>query len=102
MLIVFFVSLLCDGASTIHFMVRTGPEPEIHPLVRVAARLVGPVAGPLFGALVKALAGIIVAIYCRRFAAHILILASLISLWAAWYNVWGIYVYSPAFMQWMP
>ena len=88
-LIVFVVSLLCDAASTIYFMIQMGPEPEIHPMVRIAARIVGPVAGPLLGALVKALAGVIVAIYCRRFAACILILASLISFWAAWYNVWG-------------
>jgi uncharacterized membrane protein len=101
-LIVFVVSLLCDAASTINFMVKLGPELELHPMVRIAARIVGPVAGPLIGALAKAVAGTIVAIYCRRFAAHILILASLISFWAAWYNVWGVYMYQPAFMPWLP
>ena len=102
MVIVFIVSLLCDAASTIHFMVKTGPELEIHPMVRIAARIAGPVAGPLLGALVKAMAGIVVAIYCRRFAAHILILTSLISLWAAWYNIWGVEMYIPEFMRWLP
>ena len=101
-LIVFFASLFCDAASTIHFMVKMGPELEIHPMVRIAAKIAGPVAGPLLGALAKALAGIVVAIYCRRFAAHILILASLISLWAAWYNIWGVEMYNPIFMQWLP
>ena len=100
--IVFLVSLFCDAASTIHFMVKVGPELEIHPMVRIAARIIGPVAGPLFGALVKALGGIVVAIYCRRFAPHILILASLISFWAAWYNIWGINMYNPMFMRWAP
>ena len=100
--IVFLVSLFCDAASTIHFMVKTGPELEIHPMVRIAARIAGPVAGPLLGALAKALAGVIVAIYCRRFAAYILILASLISFWAAWYNIWGVNMYYPMFMRWLP
>ncbi len=102
MVIVFLVSLFCDAASTIHFMVKTGPELEIHPMVRIAARIAGPVAGPLLGALAKALAGVIVAIYCRRFAAYILILASLISFWAAWYNIWGVNMYYPMFMRWLP
>ena len=100
--IVFLVSLLCDAASTIHFMVKSGPELEIHPMVRIVARLAGPIAGPLLGALAKAMAGILVAIYCRRFAAHILILTALISFWAAWYNIWGVEMYIPAFMRWLP
>jgi hypothetical protein len=102
MLIVFFVALLCDAASTVYFMLDTGPESEIHPMVRVAARIAGPVAGPLLGALVKACSGILVVIYCRRFAAYILVSVSVISLWAAWYNIWGIKIYSPIFMQWLP
>ena len=102
LLIVFVVSLFCDAASTIYFMIKLGPELEIHPMVRIAARIAGPVAGPLLGASAKALAGILVAIYCRRFAAYILILASLISFWAAWYNVWGIELYWPIFMRYLP
>ncbi|MDP6544385.1 MAG: hypothetical protein QGH60_10365 [Phycisphaerae bacterium] len=102
MVIVFLVSLLCDAASTIYFMLQTGPEGEINPMVRIAARIAGPVVGPLFGALVKAVAGIFVAIYCRRFAAYILIPASLISFWAAWYNIWGVKMYAPLFMRWLP
>jgi len=102
LLLVFFVALLCDAASTIHFMLDIGPEPEVHPMVRIASRLAGPVVGPLLGAFVKAAAGVIVSIYCRRWAAYILIAVSLISLWAAWYNVWGVHSYSPWFMQWIP
>ncbi|MCP4379237.1 MAG: hypothetical protein GY794_24075 [bacterium] len=101
-LIVFFVSLLCDAASTTYFMLETGPESEIHPVVRVAARIAGPVVGPLFGALAKACAGIIVGIYCRRFAIYILVTVTIISFWAAWYNIWGIKLYNPMIMQWLP
>lgn len=101
-LIIFVASLLCDAASTTYFMVRTGPEMEINPLVRIASKLFGPIVGPLFGAMVKTVGGIMVAIYFRRFAAYLLILVSLISLWAAWYNIWGIEMYSPMFMRWLP
>jgi hypothetical protein len=102
LLIVFVVSLFCDAASTVHFMLKLGPEPEIHPVVRIVAIIAGPVAGPLLGALAKTVAGILVAIYCRRFAVYILILASMTSLWAAWYNVWGKELYYPIFMQYVP
>ena len=101
-LILFAVSVFCDAASTIHFMLKLGPEPEIHPMVRIAAMIAGPIAGPLLGAAAKVLAGVLVAIYCRRWAAHILILTSVISLWAAWYNIWGFGMYRPIFMQYLP
>jgi len=83
-------------------MLDLGPEAEIHPMVRIASRLAGPVAGPLLGALVKAVAGVVVSIYCRRWAVHILVTVSLISFWAAWYNVWGVNFYLPYIMQWVP
>lgn len=101
-LVLFVVSLFCDAASTIHFMLELGPEPEIHPMVRIAAMIAGPVAGPLLGAMAKVVAGLLVSIYCRRWAAYILILASLISLWAAWYNIWGVQMYRPIFMRYLP
>jgi len=50
----------------------------------------GPVAGPLIGVAAKLAAAMVVAIYCRRFAGHVFVAATMISLWAAWYNVWGI------------
>ncbi len=101
-LMLFVVSLFCDAASTIYFMLKLGPEPEIHPMVRIAAMIAGPIAGPLLGAAAKVIAGVLVAIYCRRWAVYILILASLISLWAAWYNVWGVEMYCPIFMRYLP
>ena len=102
LLLLFLASLFCDAASTIHFMLKLGPEPEMNPAVRMAARIAGPVAGPLIGAVAKSIAGILVAIYCRKFAAYIFILTALISFWAAWYNVWGVELYYPMFMRHWP
>jgi hypothetical protein len=102
LLIVFAISLFSDAASTIYFMLQRGPEPEIHPMVRMAAMVAGPVAGPLLGALAKIVGGVLVAIYCRKFAAYIFILTAIISFWAAWYNVWGVELYCPIFLRYWP
>ena len=102
MLIVFVVSLFCDAASTVYFMLKLGPGPELNPAVKIVAMIAGPIAGPLLSALAKTVAGILVAIYCRRFAAYILLLVSFISFWAAWYNVWGVELYCPMFMRYLP
>ncbi|MBT3201618.1 MAG: hypothetical protein HN350_17080 [Phycisphaerales bacterium] len=102
LLIVFVISLLCDAASTIYFMLQLGPGPEIHPVIRVAATIAGPVLGPLLGAFAKTIAGVMVSIYCRRFAVYILVLTAIISFWAAWYNVWGVEMYRPIFMKYLP
>jgi len=100
-IIIFVLALFCDAASTIHFMLRDGPDVEIHPLIRFVSRLLGPVAGPIIGALTKTVGGIAVCIILRRFAAHILVAASIISFWAAWYNLWGYKVYTPIILQWV-
>jgi len=101
-LVLFAVAVFLDAASTIRFMLKLGPELEIHPMVRIAAQVAGPVAGPLLGAAAKVLIGVFVAIYCRRWAAYILVATAMISLWAAWYNVWGVNMYYPFFVQYFP
>ena len=78
---------MCDSLSTIHFMLKYGAAAEAHPAVYFVSLILGPVAGPLLGLLGKAAAGLIVAIYCRRFAHYLFITAIIISLWAAWYNI---------------
>ena len=100
--LIFVVSVLCDALSTIHFMRKWGPEAEIHLAIRWTSMLFGNIIGPLIGAFGKAVAGLLVAIYLRRFAVYILITVSIISFWAAWYNVWGYKVYEPNILNWIP
>ena len=88
-IILYCISLMCDALSTIHFMLKERSAVEIHLAVRFVLMLFGPVLGPLLGAVAKAIAGIIVAVYCRRFAVHILVAASIISFCAACYNIWA-------------
>ena len=100
-IILFFLSLICDAASTIYFMLRDGPSVEIHLAIRIVSNIFGPIVGPLIGAVGKAIAGIIVAIYLKRFAVYMLVAASIISFWAAWYNVWGCDIYLPNILKWI-
>jgi hypothetical protein len=98
----FVVAVFCDAASTMRFMLIQGPDAEIHLAIRFVSRIIGPIAGPLVGGIGKVIAGFIVGVYFRRFAAYILVTASIISLWAAWYNLWGFRVYTPVILKWFP
>jgi len=101
-LIFYTIALLADGISTIHFMLNDGVDTELHPAVNIAARITGPVLGPLIGVIGKAIAGVIVAIYWRRIAWIILLMISIVSFWAAWYNTWGWQYYEPGIIRWWP
>jgi len=102
-IVVFALALLCDAASTVYFMLESGPETELHPVIQfISSHMLGPIAGPLFAAFAKLTAGIVVAVYCRKFAAYIFSAVSVISFWAAWYNVWGFRIYTPSFLKWIP
>lgn len=92
-LLVFTIALLCDAVSTVHFMRDLGATAELHPAVRWASVAFGPVLGPLLGAAGKALACLFVTLCCRRCAVGIFATASVIYLFAAWYNTWGIYLF---------
>jgi uncharacterized membrane protein len=81
---------------------KAGIEAELHPGFYFVSRIFGPNVGPLLGAAGKAIAAFVVAIYYRRFAAYILLAPTIISLWAAWYNIWGIHTYVPLIFNWMP
>jgi hypothetical protein len=87
LIILFVISLIADGGSTIYCMLRAGPEVELHPAIYIVARTLGPIAGPLCSVVAKTVAGIMVAVYCRRFAGYIFVAGAIISFWAAWYNV---------------
>lgn len=99
---VFVAALLCDGLSTVYFMTHEGMDGELHPAIYSISLFLGPVAGPMVGVCIKALAGIGLAIYLRRFAVYIFLLASALSFWAAWYNIWGRRVYTPMLFDWLP
>jgi len=101
-IVAFVVAVFCDVASTVYFMTQESAPDEVHPAIRLVSRLLGPVIGPLVGGIGKAAAGIVVAIYCRQFAVYIFVLAAIISFWAAWYNVWGINIYEPNIVRWLP
>ncbi|MBN1763961.1 MAG: hypothetical protein JW860_01785 [Sedimentisphaerales bacterium] len=101
-ILIFTIALLCDAASTIYFMMQDGnADSELHPGIRIISKITGPFIGPLLGGACKALGGLVVGIYCRRFARYIFIAASLISFWAAWYNIWGVNLYVPMIFRWL-
>ncbi|MHC4772888.1 MAG: hypothetical protein ACYS8S_04790 [Planctomycetota bacterium] len=101
-LALYLIALLADGISTIRFMMNEGVDTEMHPAVNIAARIAGPVLGPLIGILGKTIAGVIVAIYWRSIAWIILLVVSVVSFWAAWYNTWGWQYYEPGILKWWP
>ncbi|MHC4659198.1 MAG: hypothetical protein ACYS83_08485 [Planctomycetota bacterium] len=101
-IVIFVLAVCCDAATTIRVMLIRGPDVEIHLVIRFVSEMLGPIAGPLVSAVGKAVAGILVCIYCRRWAAYILVTASIISFWAAWYNIWGFKVYTPLILKWIP
>lgn len=86
---VFLAALAADAISTSYFLISRPGEEELHPAVSAAIGIAGPIAGPMIGFFGKAIPGLFVAIYLRRWARVILLSASGISLFAAWYNVWG-------------
>lgn len=89
----FLIAILADAASTSYFMIayNSSPAAEFHPLYRQQIASYGPLIGPFVGAYAKSLAAVIVTVYWRRHAKVIFVLAGLIGLFAAWYNVWGWY-----------
>ena len=101
-LLVFCIALLTDAFSTIYFMRAEGIDAEMHPMVNLVSRWCGPVIGPLLSAAAKAAAGMVVAVYWRSIAGIILGLTSLVSFWAAWFNLWGHRIYEPAIYSWWP
>lgn len=85
-IIIFLAALLSDCISTSMSMLKYGAEYELHPVILFVSKITGPILGPLFAFIGKSVCAMAVAIYLRRFARHILILATAISLLGAWYN----------------
>lgn len=98
-LILVVLASLADMASTIHFMMATGPEGEWHPTVRFAAQFFGPVLGPVFGKAVQVIVVITLTVFLRRWAVFIFIPVIIMYTWAAWYNIWGYHLYYPRLLH---
>ena len=91
-----------DLVTTIMFMMKDGVDMEVHPAIRIASIVLGPVVGPLLGKAFQLLAIFVVTVYWRRGAKYVFIAATMMYAWAAWYNVWGRYIYEPILSRWLP
>lgn len=100
--VIFTFSLILDALSTVHFMSYEGVGSELNPVVALMSITFGTVAGPFIGAVIKAFACVLVAVYYRPYAKYLLVTASLVYFWAAWYNVWGVNIYTPLFFYVIP
>lgn len=100
-IVLFILGNICDGASTVHFMLVDPTAWELHPVIALIVWFLGPIAGPLLGILAKALVGLGVAWYLHRFGRLgpicLFLVGIVMSFWADWYNVWGVSLYTPRF-----
>lgn len=101
-ILVLCLAAVADGASTVWFMRNEGVETEWNPIVRHAALVLGPLLGTIAGKTFQIFAGVVVTLYWRRWAPHLFLAASVIYVWAAWYNVWGRHIYTPILLQIAP
>ena len=92
MLLFFVLAVSCDAASTVHFMQYIGPDAESHLMVRFAAQTLGIYWGPLMTIPGKLLGALFLGATLGDRARWALLIAGAISIWAAWYNVWGMYI----------
>lgn len=92
---------MADMLSTVHFMHIEGAEIERHPTIRLLSMFLGPVLGPIIGKLFQLVAIIVITAYLRRWAVYIFITVIILYSWAAWYNVWGRFLYYPLFIHFL-
>ena len=100
-LVLLVLASLADMASTIHFMLRTGPAGEWHPTVRMLSYLFGPIFGPVFGKAIQVIVVVALTVYLRRRAIFVFIPVVIMYAWAAWYNIWGHQLYYPPFLRFL-
>lgn len=101
LLLLTFLALLADAASTVYFMCRTGPDTEGHPAIRLVSIVFGPVFGPVISKLCQLSVIVILTVYLRRWAIYIFVAVIIFYAWAAWYNVWGCDLYYPRLLYWL-
>lgn len=100
-LILTVIAALADAASTVYFMLRTGPDAEGHPVIRIISMVFGPVLGPVISKVCQFSAIVVLTVYLRRWAMYIFVAVIILYTWAAWYNVWGCELYYPRLLDWI-
>lgn len=98
-LVLTVLAAAADMFSTIRFMLLEGPEAEGHPAVRLLATFLGPVFGPVIGKICQFAVIVSVTIYLRSWAVYIFVIVIILYTWAAWYNIWGQYLYYPRLLK---
>ncbi len=100
-LLLALLASLADTASTIYFMLHTGPRAELHPTVRWVSELTGPILGPILGKAIQFGVLLTLTVFLRRRAILIFIPIIILYTWAAWYNIWGYELYYPRLLHWL-
>jgi hypothetical protein len=90
-----FLAAMADMYSTIYFMRIEGVDMERHPTIRLLSFFLGPVLGPVVGKFWQLGAVFAVTVYLRRWAFYIFVTVIILYTWAAWYNIWGRFLYVP-------
>jgi hypothetical protein len=88
-LILTMFAALADGASTVYFMLRAGPDAEGHPAIRLVSTVFSPILGPIISKLLQLTVVVALTVYLHRLAIYIFVAVIVLYTWAAWYNVWG-------------
>ena len=88
-LIVVFVASLADMGSTICVMQMSGPESELHPVIRCMSEQLGPVLGPVCGKAWQFLGLVVLTLLLRPRARFIFVPAAISYAGAACYNLWS-------------
>jgi hypothetical protein len=100
-LVLTFFAATADMFSTIYFMHFEGMEIERHPTIRLLSLFLGPVLGPVVGKLWQLVTILVVTVYLRRWAAYIFVTVIILYFWAAWYNIWGRFLYYPLLIEFL-
>ena len=99
LLILTALAATADMVSTIYIMLVYGPEAEWHPTIRLLSTALGPVLGPVAGKLWQLAVVVVLTVYLRFWARYIFVTVIFIYTWAAWYNIWGRFIYYPVILE---
>lgn len=88
-LVLTVIAAVVDAASTIYFMLRTSPDVEGHPAIRLISIVFGPIFGPIVSKLIQLTVIVALTVYLRHWATYIFVAVIILYTWAAWYNLWG-------------
>lgn len=100
-LVLTILAALADMFTTVYFMHIEGAQIERHPTIRLLSLFLGPMLGPIIGKFWQLAAVIAVTIYLRRWAVYIFVTVIILYSWAAWYNIWGRFLYYPLFIRFL-